>query len=100
MSVLRPLASDDYFSLLSVRQNGMGTIMRNIITMLLIGFLSACGTARTLAVEPVSSPQSYTNLKLVAHNPTVNVPAEVTEKLESVIRTGLFEKDRLSLAKT
>lgn len=66
--------------------------MRRFLSLLLVVFLCGCGTARTIALDPVDSRQAYSNVKLVAHNPTVEVPAEVTDKIESVIRQGLIEE--------
>ena len=62
-------------------------------TLIIIAILlTACGTARTIVLEPVETTQKFTNAKLVAHNPTIEVPPVVIEKFESVIRKGLYEE--------
>jgi hypothetical protein len=53
--------------------------------------ITGCGTARTLVLEPVETTTKYTNVKIVADNPNVNVPSEVIEIFESTLRKGLYD---------
>ena len=66
--------------------------MRNILLIGAILVLYGCGTAKTLVLEPVKTSDKYTHIQLIADNPNVEVPADVTEKIESVIKKGLYEK--------
>ena len=66
--------------------------MRNFYFVLIILILTGCGTARTLVMEPVQSTTKYTHVMLVADNPTVEVPDDVTETLEETINKGLYEE--------
>ena len=52
----------------------------NFILISIIFVLTACGTARTLVMEPVHSTNKYTNLMLVADNPTVDVPVDIIRR--------------------
>jgi hypothetical protein len=71
--------------------------MRNLIIISIVFILSGCGTARTLVLEPVTTNNKYTNVTLIADNPNVEVPADVTDKIESVIKKGLYEKGPFSI---
>ena len=65
--------------------------MRNIMIISIVMLLTGCGTAQTLVLEPVTTTSKFNSVALIADNPNVNVPSEVTQKLESVINKGLFE---------
>ena len=66
--------------------------MRNLLFLVCVLFLTACGTATTMVLEPVATNTKFSNVKVVADNPNVEVPQNVTDKLESVIKNGLYEK--------
>jgi hypothetical protein len=70
--------------------------MRNILLIGAILILYGCGTARTLVLEPVKTSDKYTHIQLIADNPNVEVPDDVIEKIESVIKKGLYEKGPFS----
>ena len=65
--------------------------MRNVLMLMAVSVLAACGTARTLVLEPVADTGKFSRADVIAHNPTVEVPAEVTAKLEAVVNRGLYE---------
>src|SRR5690349_7905194 len=54
--------------------------------------LSACGTARTIVMDPVKTSTRYARAELVENNPNVKVPAEVTQTFRSAVEKGLYEK--------
>ena len=70
--------------------------MRKLMMISIILLLAGCGTASTLVLEPVATNNKYTNVTLIADNPNVEVPADVTDKIESVIKKGLYEKGPFS----
>jgi hypothetical protein len=67
------------------------SVMRILTTVLLALVLAGCGTARTLVLEPPETNARFSSAALIAHNPTVEVPPEVTGRIEAVIGKGLFE---------
>ena len=66
--------------------------MRRIIIVAIAIVLTGCGTARTFVLEPVAQHDKYENVLLVADNPNVEVPSATRERIESVIRKGLYKK--------
>lgn len=59
--------------------------MKRALAIGLALVLAACGTARTLVLDPVRSAGRFTRVELVENNPTVRVPAEITATFRSVI---------------
>lgn len=70
--------------------------MRIYLLLAVMVSLAGCGTASTLVLEPVQTADRFERVELLAHNPTVAVPADVTQKIESVIRKGLYESGTFS----
>lgn len=65
--------------------------MKHTIVIGLVLLLEACGTARTLVLEPPKPHARFSGVALVESEPTVSVPPEVTEKFRSVVEKGLYE---------
>jgi hypothetical protein len=70
--------------------------MRRYLILAIVAILAGCGTARTLVLEPTRVVDRFARVELVADNPTVAVPADVTQKIESVINKGLYESGAFS----
>lgn len=66
--------------------------MYRLTSIFLALTLTACGTAKTIVLEPVDTTNKFTQVKLEENNPTVNVPSKVTELFRSVIEKGLYEE--------
>ncbi len=66
--------------------------MKQLYALTLIILLSACGTSKTLVLEPVDTVNRYTQVNLMEVDSTVAAPAEVSERLQSVIEKGLFDE--------
>jgi hypothetical protein len=65
--------------------------MRIYILLAVVACLTGCGTANTLVLKPNMSRDKFARAELIACKPNVDVPADVTNELESVIRKGLNE---------
>jgi hypothetical protein len=71
--------------------------MHRITPIFLALILTACGTAKTVVLEPVDTTNKFSQVKLVEENPTVNVQPKVTELFRSVIEKGLYEEGPFTL---
>jgi hypothetical protein len=63
--------------------------MRICLLLAVVVCLTGCGTASTLVLDPNKSADKFARVELIACKPNVDVPADVTNQLESVIRNGL-----------
>jgi hypothetical protein len=70
--------------------------MKRTLIVAVALLLSACGTARTIVMEPVKTTTRYTRVQLVENNANVQVPAEVTQKFRSTVEQGLYQKGGFS----
>ena len=70
--------------------------MRYGLLALVILFLTACGTAKTVVLETPSSSQRFASVEIIADNPTVNVPPEITTVFEDELKTQLFESGKFA----
>ena len=65
--------------------------MKPVIAMCLALVLSACGTAKTVVMEPVKSGNRFQELTISEGDSPVPVPGEVRDQLRGVLEKGLYE---------
>gem|GEM_PF-2893119 len=63
-------------------------VMRRYLLLAVVALLVGCGTARTLVLEPTRAADRFARVELIADSPTVSVPSDVTQKIESASRKG------------
>ncbi|TAM01739.1 MAG: hypothetical protein EPN70_18715 [Paraburkholderia sp.] len=73
--------------------------MKHPLVIGLALLLVACGTARTVVLEPARNHDRFSGVELVESEATVTVPPEVTAKMRSVIEKGLYENGAFTRGK-
>lgn len=66
--------------------------MRKLLIVIMTFSLIACGTAQTVVIEPPKTRSTFSSIVIVANNPAVDVPPEITSIFEQELRKGLFEE--------
>lgn len=66
--------------------------MRQLLIVLMVLSLVACGTAQTVVIEPPATDSTFASVSIIENQPAVEVPPEVKKLFEQELMTGLFEK--------
>lgn len=64
--------------------------MRTQLALTCMALLAGCGTARTVVLDAPDTDVGFSEVTIVARNPTVRVPQSVTDVFESELRQDLF----------
>ncbi len=74
--------------------------MKPVYALVLVLFLGACGTAKTVVMEPVKPGSRFPDLTLQEGESPVAVPAEVREQLRTVLEKGLYDSNAFARGST
>lgn len=65
--------------------------MKTLVAVASMLLLCACGTAKTVVMEPIKSDRAFRQLTLQEGESPVPVPAEVSSHLRAVLEKGLYQ---------
>lgn len=68
--------------------------MRKLIFFFIVLFVTGCGTAKTIVLEPPKASGKFQHIQILSHNPTVDLPVEVAEVFEGELRKQLYESGK------
>nr|VFJ95277.1 MAG: hypothetical protein BECKLFY1418A_GA0070994_104825 [Candidatus Kentron sp. LFY] len=70
--------------------------MKTMLLTILLCCIAGCGTAKTVVLDAPQIHDRYASISIIARNPTVDVPSNVTTIFEGELRKRLYDSNLFS----